>query len=75
MKKNGILIAAGTVITTLLIGWVQHLKAQVSYADFNCPVCGSDEVLDFGDSELGKKCHCYDCKTEFYITENYSDYE
>lgn len=75
MKKCGILIAAGTVITTLLIGWVQHLKAQVSYADFNCPVCGSDDVLDFGETDHGRHSQCYDCKAEFYTTPAYDDYE
>ena len=53
----------------ILVGiiWVNHLKAQVAYVDMNCPTCGSDEVLDFGESELGQKCHCYDCGQEFYI--------
>jgi len=75
MKKQSILLAVMLAKLILLAGWAHSLKAQVAYADIDCPVCGSDEVLDFGESELGQKCHCYDCKTEFYITENYSDYE
>lgn len=31
MKTDGILIAVGIFVIVLLIGWVQHLKAQVAY--------------------------------------------
>ena len=75
MKTDSILIAVGIFVIVLLIGWVQHLKAQVAYADFNCPVCGSDEVLDFGETEYGRHSQCFDCKTEFYTQETEYDYD
>ena len=54
--------------------WIRSEKAKVAYADTDCPVCGSSEVLDFGQTERGQHCHCYDCGQEFYL-ETASDYE
>ena len=74
MNKDKILLAVVIVVIALLIGWVQQIKAQVAYADFNCPVCGSDEVLDFGETDHhGRHSQCFNCKAEFYETEY--DYE
>ena len=71
MKKEITLLVAIIVLGTI---WTSHLKAQIDYADMECPVCGSSEVLDFGESEHGDRCYCYDCETEFYITP-ITDYE
>ena len=73
MKKQLILLAI--LIVTGAI-WVRSIKAQVAYADTDCPTCGSNEVLDFGRYEYGQKCHCYDCGQEFFILdEGAEDYE
>jgi transcription elongation factor Elf1 len=71
--KQKIFLAIAVVILFLLAGWVRSLKAQVAYTDFSCPVCGSDEVLDFGETERGNHSQCFDCKTEFYteVAQNY----
>lgn len=71
MKKEITLLVAIIVLGTI---WISHLKAQIDYADMECPVCRSSEVLDFGESEHGDRCYCYDCETEFYITP-ITDYE
>lgn len=71
MKKEIALLAAIIVLGSI---WISHLNAQIDYADTECPVCGSCEVLDFGESEHGERCYCYDCETEFYITP-ITDYE
>ena len=65
------------LIAVIVLGgiWIKSEKAKVAYADTDCPVCGSSEVLDFGETEHGQKCHCYDCRAEFYITKVYEDYE
>lgn len=64
------------LLTAIIIGgiWVKSLKDKVAYADTDCPTCGSSEVLDFGQTEQGQHCHCYDCGQEFYLTPA-SDYE
>ena len=73
MKKQLALLAA---LALLILGtiWVRSIKAQVAYADTDCPVCGSNEVLDFGETDKGQHCHCYDCGQEFYLIPA-SDYE
>lgn len=65
MRKKITLLVAIIVLGTI---WIKHLRQQVDYVDMDCPVCGSSKVLDFGTNEHGNRCHCYDCKTEFYIT-------
>ena len=71
MKKQLALLAALLILGTI---WVRSIKAQVAYADTDCPVCGSNEVLDFGETDMGQHCHCYDCGQEFYLIPA-SDYE
>lgn len=58
------------ILIVFSIIWCNRLKSQVAYVDIDCPMCGSDEVLDFGTDMNGwQKCHCADCKTEFTIEE------
>ncbi len=72
--KEKIWLSVAVVILCVALGWVKNLKAQVAYADFNCPTCGSSEVLDYGDTQQGAHYQCYDCKTEFYAQEG-NNYE
>jgi len=58
-----------TALITAGLLWIKSEKAKVNYADFACPVCGSEEVLDFGDSARGQHYSCYDCKADFYIND------
>ena len=64
------------LLAVIVLGglWIRSEKAKVAYADTDCPVCGSSEVLDFGQTERGQHCHCYDCGQEFYL-KTASDYE
>ena len=71
MKKQVFILLAAIVLGVL---WVRSENAKVAYADTDCPVCGGSEVLDFGQTERGQHCHCYDCGQEFYIEPAY-DYE
>ena len=41
MKKEIALLAAIIVLGSI---WISHLKAQIDYADTECPVCGSCEI-------------------------------
>ncbi len=70
--KEKILLTVAVVALCVALGWVKSLKAQVDYADFNCPTCGSNEVLDYGETHHGTHYQCYDCKTEFYAQEGNS---
>ncbi len=66
------------LIAVIVLGgiWIKSEKAKVAYADIDCPVCGSTEVLDFGTTtERGQHCHCYDCGQEFYILEDEGSHE
>ena len=75
MKKNinkGIVfIIFGLLLIVTLSIYKNHLRSEIDYLDCNCPVCGSEEVGDFGEEplniSLGTKGHCFDCGTEFYV--------
>ncbi len=46
--------------------WLNAQRSKVAYADTACPRCGSNEVLDLGQTNDGLHRLCYDCKVEFY---------
>ena len=42
-----------------------HLLSNVNYVDFDCPKCGSNEVLDLGQDIDGMtRAKCADCGVE-----------
>lgn len=63
------------ILTALIISaavYVGHLKSEINYADIDCPICGGDEVLDFGTDDSGaQKCHCADCGVEFIMYDEF----
>ena len=75
MKKNinkeTVFIILGVLLIIGLAIYKNHLRSKIGYLDINCPVCGSEEVGDFGEDplnpSLGTKGHCFDCGTEFYV--------
>ena len=75
MKKNinkeRVFIIFGLLLIVTLSIYKNHLRSNIDYLDCNCPVCGSEEVGDFGEDplniSLGTKGHCFDCGTEFYV--------
>ncbi len=73
--KEKILIGILAVVIIAGTAWIRSLKAQVAYADFDCPICGNDEVLDYGETERGRHSQCFDCKAQFYTEPEYYSYE
>lgn len=56
------------IVIILGCAYIHNLKSNIDYADIECPKCGSNEVLDYGEDEQGNHdCQCYDCKTMFVI--------
>ena len=44
---------------------INHLRSNIGYVDFDCPKCGSCEVLDPGEDIDGMtKSKCVDCGVE-----------
>ena len=44
---------------------INHLRSNIDYVDFDCPWCGSCEVLDLGEDIDGMtKVKCADCGVE-----------
>ena len=44
---------------------INHLRSNIGYVDFDCPKCGSNEVLDLGEDIDGMtKAKCADCGVE-----------
>ena len=44
---------------------INHLRNNIDYVDFDCPRCGSCEVLDLGEDIDGMtKAKCDDCGVE-----------
>lgn len=57
----------GFIILTLVVVAVHisHLRSNIDYVDFDCPKCGSNEVLNFGEDIDGMtKTKCADCGVE-----------
>lgn len=51
------------VITSAI--YINHLRSNIDYVDFDCPRCGSCEVLDLGEDIDGMtKAKCADCGVE-----------
>ena len=44
---------------------ISHLRSNIDYVDFDCPECGSSEVLDLGENIDGMtKAKCAGCGVE-----------
>ena len=44
---------------------INHSRSNIDYVDFDCPRCGSCEVLDLGEDIDGMtKAKCADCGVE-----------
>lgn len=45
---------------------INHLRSNINYVDFDCPRCGSCEVLDLGEDIVYgmTKVKCADCGVE-----------
>lgn len=57
-NRIGLLSLALFIIGFLLVAFCSC--SQHDYADFDCPICGSDHVLDCQESAI-----CPDCLTSF----------
>lgn len=57
-----------TVIIFCIIQ-INYHRSNIKYIDEPCPVCYSNEVLDFGvDNTTGlTHGHCPDCGCDFYV--------
>mgnify|MGYP002853350520 CR=1 FL=1 len=68
MKKGILTIVALAIVAIASCAYVSNLRSQITYIDTPCPVCGSDEVLDFGINHDGVQvAYCYDCSLYFTI--------
>ena len=57
----------GFVILVVIVGaiHINRLRCNINYVDFDCPKCGSNEVLNLGDDIDGMtKAKCADCGVE-----------
>lgn len=62
MKKSILLVIAIIVCAVIMS------KNDHKYADIDCPVCGSCDVLDISDEDTDdQQCICVECGTEFSI--------
>lgn len=71
INKETCFIAFNLLLIISLAFYTNHLRSQTGYMNINCPVCGSEEVGDFGEdplnTSLGTQGHCFDCGTEFFV--------
>ena len=71
INKETVFIVLGVLLIITICIYINHLRSNVGYLDCNCPVCGSEEVGDFGEDSLnqslGTKGHCFGCGAEFYV--------
>ena len=57
----------GFIILVIIVAavHVNRLRSNIDYVDFDCPECGSNEVLDLGEDIDGMpKAKCADCGVE-----------
>lgn len=57
----------GFIILTVIVAavHVNRLRSNIDYVDFDCPECGSSEVLDLGEDIDGMtKAKCAGCGVE-----------
>ena len=57
----------GFIILVVIVGaiHINRLRSNINYADFDCPKCGSNEVLDLGQDIDGMtRAKCADCGVE-----------
>ena len=57
----------GFIILVIIVGaiHINRLRSNINYVDFDCPKCGSNEVLDLGQDIDGlTKAKCADCGVE-----------
>ena len=57
----------GFIILVVIVGaiHINRLRSNINYVDFDCPKCGSNEVLDLGqDIDGTTKAKCADCGVE-----------
>lgn len=61
MKKNiQIIILCAVVLISAY--FARTIRDSVPYIDTPCPVCGSNETLDYGHNEEGEqRAYCSDC--------------
>ena len=66
MSKNGyIKLRFIIVVISVSAIHINHLRSNIDYAIFECPRCGSCEVLDLGEDIDGTmKAKCVDCGVE-----------
>ena len=60
-------IKLGFIILVVIVGaiHISHLRSNIDYVDFDCPKCGSNEVLDLGqDIDGTTKAKCAGCGVE-----------
>ena len=65
-SKSGYL-KLGFIVFVVIVAAIQinHLRSNIDYVDFDCPKCGSNEVLDLGQDIDGMtKAKCADCGVE-----------
>lgn len=54
--------------------WIHSIKSNIEYADFECPVCGSCEVLKLHTDDDGNTDYkCPDCHTEYTSYNQHND--
>ena len=57
----------GFIILTVIVAavHVNRLRSNIDYVDFDCPKCGSNEVLNLGQDIDGlTRAKCADCGVE-----------
>lgn len=68
-NKNLDFLKVFILLFVIVLGfiYVNNIKKDIKYADFECPQCGSDEVLDLGDDIHGRQHYqCADCQIQMF---------
>ena len=66
VTKNDYLKLGFIILVVIVAAFhISRLRSNIDYVDFDCPKCGSNEVLDLGQDIDGlTKAKCADCGVE-----------
>ena len=55
---------------------INHLRSNIGYVGFDCPQCGSNEVLDLGEDIDGTtRAKCADCLADLKFQSVNNDFK
>jgi len=75
IKTNKTTLQVIVLAAVIIIGsiWIHNIRSGIEYADFECPMCESNEVLKLHSENGTTNYECADCHTKYATYDSYDD--